>query len=1067
MATKNLSILVNAGGNLPQQMALNTRSVAQFADSVDRAVVQADRGLDKLDKRVMKTRSVLELTFGFEAAAVKQRALGLGASAGRGFVASLGGLEKALGVGASAGRFALAGIGGIATAGVGVGLAGLGATSRVVNGEATSVLDELDRLSRRLNVSVEDLSRLRYAAILADADFSSLAGSVATADKNFAQFALNGGGRAADVIRLLRENGLRTTAFGRARSAGELLPEIGDILQRFDPSRRELITQKLFGDGSGAVRELLSGGGQALRRQFDDSDRRGATFTTEEARIAAAYDDEIKKLSASFLRLKVSIAQELQPALTEFFAWLGDRIKDLPAQFGLIGRLIRQLFSANAADREYAEDRLGEILGALKDLATETALEIGVAMVDALVAGIEMALVKAQGRLGQAILKTWREATLLLAPAARGIQASGVAIPQLQALAFLVNPPRSREEELKASIAAESQRLEMLRKEELPLREKIAKLEKETSGTLGQSAASDELDRLKVRFNRTLPRDIDDATASLKKMRSELEELTRASREAEDKASEQFKGVLAGSVRNISAVTAAKVARVMDALTLRGRDPRRANASSAAESGASLLTEGEKLWRRLNTPVFRDDGTAFPLLPSWWFEEGNVSRVLPQVRTLMLLLARNVGTEYAKQRDAIFQRVRDEEAALAADLLEAQGDPRGAERARLVLELERRQRAIETGPLYSRRQIDDVKRLAEFKLQDFDASTKLTKASRELSKATSDYQDLVARNADLVQSGTIQEFQATRMNLEAADALREKAAAARELLVVFERQGKPGIATDLRGQLGEQVEGANRLAAGSRPRRPRTFDDGVVRGFDDLIDRAKDFESQGYQSASRVGDAFVDELGGALFEVGQGFDDLGEIGKQFGVNMLRTIGQVASQVVALRLVLGIAGLFAGGGSAGAGVPDTGGLPGGGLNPGLVYAANGRVFNTSGLVPFERGGIVTRPTVFPFGRGGGFAAGIMGEAGPEAILPLSRGRDGKLGVRMGDGGGAGGGGGGGGGAVVLNVSIAINGSGDPQAVAREVETRLRTVTARVLQDLKVNPGYRADLRTTIG
>ncbi|MGB8316224.1 MAG: phage tail tape measure protein, partial [Aestuariivirga sp.] len=49
-------------------------------------------------------------------------------------------------------------------------------------------------------------------------------------------------------------------------------------------------------------------------------------------------------------------------------------------------------------------------------------------------------------------------------------------------------------------------------------------------------------------------------------------------------------------------------------------------------------------------------------------------------------------------------------------------------------------------------------------------------------------------------------------------------------------------------------------------------------------------------------------------------------------------------------------------------------------------------------PFADGGIVNRPTLFPL-RGG---TGLMGEAGAEAIMPLARGRDGKLGVRMGGG-----------------------------------------------------------------
>ncbi len=44
--------------------------------------------------------------------------------------------------------------------------------------------------------------------------------------------------------------------------------------------------------------------------------------------------------------------------------------------------------------------------------------------------------------------------------------------------------------------------------------------------------------------------------------------------------------------------------------------------------------------------------------------------------------------------------------------------------------------------------------------------------------------------------------------------------------------------------------------------------------------------------------------------------------------------------------------------------------------------------------FAAGGIVGKPTMFPM-RGG---SGLMGEAGPEAILPLGRGSDGRLGVR---------------------------------------------------------------------
>jgi len=61
-------------------------------------------------------------------------------------------------------------------------------------------------------------------------------------------------------------------------------------------------------------------------------------------------------------------------------------------------------------------------------------------------------------------------------------------------------------------------------------------------------------------------------------------------------------------------------------------------------------------------------------------------------------------------------------------------------------------------------------------------------------------------------------------------------------------------------------------------------------------------------------------------------------------------------------------------------------------------ANGGSFSQGRVMPFANGGVVSGPATFPM-RGG---MGLMGEAGPEAIMPLARGPDGKLGVRAGGG-----------------------------------------------------------------
>jgi phage-related minor tail protein len=61
-----------------------------------------------------------------------------------------------------------------------------------------------------------------------------------------------------------------------------------------------------------------------------------------------------------------------------------------------------------------------------------------------------------------------------------------------------------------------------------------------------------------------------------------------------------------------------------------------------------------------------------------------------------------------------------------------------------------------------------------------------------------------------------------------------------------------------------------------------------------------------------------------------------------------------------------------------------------------------------IKPFAAGGVIGTPTYFPMMPGG---VGLAGEAGPEAILPLSRAPDGRLGVS------------GGGAPVSVNVHIA--------------------------------------------
>ena len=70
----------------------------------------------------------------------------------------------------------------------------------------------------------------------------------------------------------------------------------------------------------------------------------------------------------------------------------------------------------------------------------------------------------------------------------------------------------------------------------------------------------------------------------------------------------------------------------------------------------------------------------------------------------------------------------------------------------------------------------------------------------------------------------------------------------------------------------------------------------------------------------------------------------------------------------------------------------GGALGQGISSILPFAKGG-VIDAGQVRRFANGGIVSGPTTFPLRR----RTGLMGEAGPEAIMPLRRGLDGRLGV----------------------------------------------------------------------
>lgn len=107
------------------------------------------------------------------------------------------------------------------------------------------------------------------------------------------------------------------------------------------------------------------------------------------------------------------------------------------------------------------------------------------------------------------------------------------------------------------------------------------------------------------------------------------------------------------------------------------------------------------------------------------------------------------------------------------------------------------------------------------------------------------------------------------------------------------------------------------------------------------------------------------------------------------VSILADLAKMEARIAASKLLGSVLAMFGFGTSAGGSTPS-GAYSSAALS--VIPNADGGVYRSAGLSQYS-GSIVNRPTFFAFARG----AAVMGEAGPEAILPLRRGINGKLGV----------------------------------------------------------------------
>ena len=214
---------------------------------------------------------------------------------------------------------------------------------------------------------------------------------------------------------------------------------------------------------------------------------------------------------------------------------------------------------------------------------------------------------------------------------------------------------------------------------------------------------------------------------------------------------------------------------------------------------------------------------------------------------------------------------------------------------------------------------------------------------------------------------------------------------------------------------------------------------GARDGLANWVDDATNYSSQ-------AASAMQSAMSGATSNIVDMLNDNEASWKDWSVSVLKSIQSVLVNMALANTVSGIGSLFSFGATGGS-------TPAGSYASavaGIKLNAKGGVYESADLSKFSNS-IVNSPTMFAFAKG----AGLMGEAGPEAIMPLTRAADGSLGVRALDSGQGQGGG--------LSVSIGdINFNSQTQqpasqGIASAAGRQLTDAILRTVNDEVSRPG----------
>lgn len=180
-------------------------------------------------------------------------------------------------------------------------------TKRTIN-----TMDAMAKMSAQAGVSVESLSRLGFAADLSGLNTEKLSTNLIRLTKGMSD-ASQGIGEAKKGFDALGIDG------GSIKSADEALLQIADRFQQMpDGAEKTAIAYQLFGRAGAQMIPMLNQGRAGLQAMGDEAERFGIVLTTDGAKAAEAFNDNLTRLGSVFTGVFHQVANFVLPTLNKY-----------------------------------------------------------------------------------------------------------------------------------------------------------------------------------------------------------------------------------------------------------------------------------------------------------------------------------------------------------------------------------------------------------------------------------------------------------------------------------------------------------------------------------------------------------------------------------------------------------------------------------------------------------------------------------------------------------------------------------------------------------------------------